>query len=122
MFPNQELTDLAQRKALLQANIAHCRIECRAAAAELTRPLALVDRGFAIWRRISPAVKLFAIPAGLLLGRFFGRGRLTGGGRGGKFATVMSLLPLILRGAKLYGAARTAFAAAKNAPPSSSRP
>lgn len=121
MFPTQDLTDLARRKALLQANIALCRLECRAAAVELTRPLALVDRGLAMWRRVSPAVKLFAIPAGLLLSRFFGRSR-PGRGRGGKFATFMSLLPLVLRGTKLVLAARTAFAAAKSSPPSSGRP
>jgi hypothetical protein len=121
MFPNQDLTDLARRKALLQANIALCRLDCRTAAAELTRPLALIDRGLAMWRRVSPAVKLFAIPAGLLVSRFFGRSH-PGRSRGGKFATVMSLLPLIVRGAKLAMAARTAFAAAKNAPPGTTRP
>ncbi|MBL9213178.1 MAG: hypothetical protein JNL92_22135, partial [Opitutaceae bacterium] len=109
-----------RRKALLQANIALCRLECRAAAVQLTRPLALVDRGLALWRRVSPAAKLFAVPAGLLLSRFFGRAR-PGGGRGGKLATAMSLLPLILRGAKLVLAARAAMAATKNSPPSPGR-
>jgi hypothetical protein len=121
MFPNQDLTDLARRKALLQANIALCRLDCRTAAAELTRPLALIDRGLAMWRRVSPAVKLFAIPAGLLVSRFFGRSH-PGRSSGGKFATVMSLLPLILRGAQLAMAARTAFSATKNTPPVSGRP
>jgi len=120
MFPHQDLTDLARRKELLQANIALCRLDCRAAAAELARPLALIDRGLALWRRVSPAAKLFAIPAGLLVSRFFGRSR-PGRSRGGKIATVMSLLPLILRGAKLAMAARTAFATAKNSAPASGR-
>jgi hypothetical protein len=70
---------------------------------------------------VSPAVKLFAIPAGLLVSRFFGRSH-PGRSSGGKFATVMSLLPLILRGAKLAMAARTAFSATKNTPPVSGRP
>lgn len=121
MFPNQDLTDLARRKALLQANIALCRLDCRTAATALTRPIALIDRGLAMWRRVSPAAKLFAIPAGLLVSRFFGRSR-PGRSRGGKFATVMSLVPLILRGAKLAMAARTAFTTAKNVPPGATRP
>jgi hypothetical protein len=122
MFPNEQLTDLSRRKALLQAHIGLCRVECRATAADLARPLALVDRGVEFWRRISPFTKLAALPAGLLLSRFLGRGRPAGRGRGGKFATLMSLLPLVVRGARLLGALRSAAAAAKNAPPTSGRP
>lgn len=122
MFPNEQLTDLARRKALLQAHIGLCRLECQATATELARPLVLVDRGIEFWRKISPFAKLAALPAGLLLSRFFGRSRPAGRGRGGKFATLMSLLPLVVRGARILGAVRSASAAAKNAPPPSARP
>lgn len=114
MFPHQELNELAQRKALLQANIALCRLECRVAAVELSRPLAMVDRGVEFWRKVSPFAKLLAVPAGLLIGRFLGGGRsYPGGGGRGKLATVASLLPLLWRGVRLFLSARTAVAAVR---------
>lgn len=117
MFPQEELNQLARRKALLQARIALCRIECRVAAADLARPIALVDRGIEFWRRISPFAKLVAVPAGLLLGRAL-RGRPSlGGGQRGKLATIASLLPLLLRGARIFVAARAALAASKKPAP-----
>lgn len=117
MFPKEELNQLARQKALLQARIALCRIECRVAAAELARPIVLVDRGVEIWRKISPFAKLVAVPVGLLLGRTLGGGPSPGGGRRGKLATIVSLLPLLLRGAKLFAAARTALAETKKPAP-----
>lgn len=117
MFPKEELNQLARQKALLQARIALCRIECRVAAAELARPIVLVDRGVEIWRKISPFAKLVAVPVGLLLGRTLGGGPSPGGGRRGKLATIVSLLPLILRGVKLFAAARTALAETKKPAP-----
>lgn len=121
MFPQEELNQLARRKALLQARIALCRIECRVAAAELARPIVLIDRGVEIWRKISPFAKLVAVPAGLLLGRALGRRPIPGGGHRGKLATIVSLLPLILRGAKLFAAARAALAETKKPAPGPSR-
>jgi hypothetical protein len=117
MFPQEELNQLARRKALLQARIALCRIECRVAAAELARPIGLIDRGVEIWRKISPFAKLVAVPAGLLLGRALGRRPSAGGGPRGKLATIVSLLPLLLRGVKLFAAARAAFAQTKKPAP-----
>jgi len=121
MFPQEELNQLARRKALLQARIALCRIECRVAAAELARPIVLIDRGVEIWRKISPFAKLFAVPAGLLLGRALGGRPSPGGGRRGKLATIASLLPLVLRGAKLFVAARAALAETKKPAPAPGR-
>lgn len=117
MFPGEELDDLARRKALLQARIALGRFDCVTAAEALGRPIALVDRGVAVWRRISPVVKLLAIPAGLFLGSRFGGSRHPRRRRGGRLGTVLSLAPLILRGVKLFTTARAAVAAARTAPP-----
>lgn len=115
MFPGEELDDLARRKALLQARIALGRFDCATAAEALVRPLALIDRGVLLWRRISPVVKLLAIPAGLFLGRRLG-GRASRR-RGGRLGTVLSLAPLFLRGVRLFTSARAAMAAGRTAPP-----
>lgn len=102
MYPRRELSELAARKALLQARIAVHRAQCLDAAEEIARPLALVDRGLALWRRVSPMVKLLTAPAGLLLTQWLKR-RAVGAGatKTGKFAAVMSALPMILRGVKM---------------------
>lgn len=114
MYPAGDLTELAQRKAVLQARIAIRRLECVIAAREIARPLAQVDRGLELWRRISPLVKIFAVPAGLLLTRFIGgRGGSPGRRRGGKLGALFSLLPLVLRGIEMVRGMRAAMTATK---------
>ena len=108
MYPSGELNLLAARKALLQARIALRRYECAAAAAELTRPIAAIDRGLATWHRISPFVKILGVPLGLLVTRIISRkkqGKPTGKS---KFAAFMTALPIIIRGVNL---AKNAFIA-----------
>lgn len=80
MYPRQELSILAGRKAVLLGRIGLQRELCAAAAARAARPLKLLDRGIARWRRLSPFVKFAAIPLGFLLKRSLGRrARVLGG-------------------------------------------
>ena len=109
MYPRGQLTELAARKTLLQARIAVRRWECAAAMVEIARPLAFVDRGVAAWRRISPIVKVLAIPAGVFLTQFFRRkGARTAAKKSGRMAAVMAALPVILRGVKMVQEMRAA--------------
>jgi hypothetical protein len=73
MYPRQELTILAGSKAALLVRIGAKRELCAAAAVRASRPLEMIDRGVARWRRLPPVVKLAAVPLGLLLGRMLGR-------------------------------------------------
>ena len=111
MYPTGELKRLADRKALLQARIAVRRWEIAAAAAEVARPAASIDRGLQIWRRISPFVKLFGVSLGLLIPRIMARrskGKPTGRS---KFAAFMAALPLIIRGINMVKQAHAAHVA-----------
>jgi hypothetical protein len=103
MYPQRELTRLAARKALVQARIELRRWECAQAAAQLSRPIALIDRGIALWRRISPFVKLMGLPAALL-----GARKILRHTRGGKWTKLAAMLPAILRGAKVVMQMRAA--------------
>jgi hypothetical protein len=117
MYPNGELAELAERKALLQARIEVRRWECAAAAFELSRPIAALDRGIEFWHRIAPFAKLLAIPAGIMLTRFLGKRRRAGGpaAKRGKIAATIAAIPMILRGVKLFGQMRAVHAARKAA-------
>ncbi len=67
MYPRKELIVLARRKAVLLDRICVDRDEVAAAAARLAEPIEMIDGGVERWRRISPMVKLAAIPLGLVL-------------------------------------------------------
>jgi hypothetical protein len=102
MYPSRQLTELAARKTLLRARIAVRRWECAAAATQIARPIALLDRGVALWHRISPVIKMLGIPAGLFLIQFFKRrGARNAAKKSGKMGAVMAALPMILRGVKM---------------------
>lgn len=101
MYPAGELKRLTERKALLQARIAVKRWECAAAGAELARPLETIDRGIALWRRISPWVKIVGVPAALLALR-----PLLKRAPGGMFAKALAALPVILKTWRTVQAAR----------------
>jgi hypothetical protein len=64
MYPQRELTRLAFRKADVRRNIAVQRRQCAAAAAQVMRPLAWLDRARVFLRRLSPWVRLGAGPLG----------------------------------------------------------
>ncbi len=117
MYPTRELTELAERKRLLQARIGLGRLQSMATAQELARPIAMIDRGVEFFRKIAPFAKLLAVPAGLLLGRTFVRRSPVSGGRlrGGKIGTVLAFLPMVVRGAKMVMGVRAAVAARKAA-------
>lgn len=102
MYPHGELKALAARKAILQARIAVRRWESAQAAAEFAHPLALIDRGVAMWRRISPFVKLLAVPGGLLLAKLWKSRHPGRGAPGGKIGLLFAALPAILRGLKFF--------------------
>lgn len=102
MYPHGELTALAARKAILQARIAVRRWETAQAAAQFAQPIALIDRGVEMWRRISPFVKLLAVPGGLLLAKLW-KSRHPGRGRpGGKIGLLFAVVPVVLRGVKFF--------------------
>ncbi len=108
MYPTGDLTELAQRKAILQARIAIRRWKCAQSATELARPLEYVDRGIAMWRRVAPFAKVLAVPAGLMLTRVLGRRKAPGRRRSGLIGTLFTVLPLVIRGAKLVQGLRSA--------------
>ncbi|ACB74932.1 hypothetical protein [Opitutus terrae] len=74
MYSTADLDELTQRKRVLQQQIALTREHCASFATEIARPLALIDRARAQWKRVSPVVKLATIPLALLL--FRGRARV----------------------------------------------
>ena len=111
MYPREELAALRQRKMVLQARIAVRRWETAEAAIELSRPLAIVDRGIDTWRRISPLIKVLAVPVGLMLARLLKARRTAAGRSGGIFALLLGALPAILRGMKFAQQMRAAHAA-----------
>jgi hypothetical protein len=73
MYYREELTALAASKAVLVERIRLRRDLCAAAAARAARPLKALDLAVARWRRLSPFVRLAAVPLGLLLARLLGR-------------------------------------------------
>lgn len=93
MYPERELSRLAAHKAVLRSNIALRRATCAQAAARVAQPLRWVDRGVAVWRRLSPLTRLAAVPLGLLAAR-------------PAFARLKFLGPLLRWGPVLYGVVR----------------
>lgn len=107
MYPRRELDALAARKAIVQARIEVRRWECVQAAQALSRPIAVVDRGLELWRRISPLVKLMGLPAA-----FLGARKIFRKAGPGKWSKLAALLPAIFRGARIVMQMRAARAAA----------
>lgn len=69
MFADPRMTELALRRSAVEARIARRRRECAEALEELARPLRWIDRGRERWRRLSPWIRVSAVPVGLLLVR-----------------------------------------------------
>jgi hypothetical protein len=109
MYPSGQLAELATRKAMLQARIAVRRWECAAAAVELARPVALLDRGIEMWRRVSPIAKILVVPAGLFVAQLLRRrGAASAPKKAGKMAAVMAAWPLVMQGWKMVQEIRAA--------------
>jgi hypothetical protein len=73
MYPAGELTLLLARKTALRGRIAVRRLTCAADAAEVARPLVMLDQAIATWRQLQPVTRLAAVPIGFWLTRSFGR-------------------------------------------------
>lgn len=69
MYPGDELKRLALRKTALQTAIGSRRAQCLATAGDVLRPVKWVDRLLVVWDRISPLVKISALPLGFILQR-----------------------------------------------------
>ena len=108
MYPSGDLKELADRKTLLRARIAVRRWQMAVAAAEVARPIATIDRGLEMWRRISPFVKVLGVSLGFLIPRIMARRSKGQPMRKSKFAAFMAALPLIVRGINLVKAAHAA--------------
>jgi hypothetical protein len=79
VYPADDLTRLARRKAVHRRRIAQHRSACVLAATRVVQPLAWLDRMVGHWRRLSPLVRLAAVPlAGLLIRSAAPRPRLLG--------------------------------------------
>jgi len=66
MYPQRQLTVLADRKVALRQSIARRRVQCAADVLRVTKPLAWLDRAQTLWERIPLLAKVAAIPLGLL--------------------------------------------------------
>ena len=68
MYPSDQLTRLASRKAAYRRRITGHRVQCVRAATRAVQPLAWLDRMIGHWRRLSPLALAAAVPlAGLLV-------------------------------------------------------
>ena len=87
MYPADQLTRLASRKAAHRRRIARHRVQCVHAATRVVQPLAWIDRMIGHWRRISPLALSVAVPLASLLVR---------PARRGLFGTLLRWGPLAL--------------------------
>jgi len=69
MYPDRELIRLATRKTAVRRRIAVRRAQCAKAAARVARPVVLLDRAVAYWRRLPLLAKVAAVPLVLLAKR-----------------------------------------------------
>lgn len=90
MYPADELKHLALRKDLLRRRIALRRVVIILSGTRVVQPLQLADRALLAWKRLSPLLKLLAVPAGAVVGRGFRR-------RHGIVSRVIRWAPLVLR-------------------------
>lgn len=90
MYPQRQLTELADVKTSLRQRIAHRRQECAAQTDRILRPVRWVDHAYAQWRQIAPFAKLAAGPVGVLLFRNFG-----GSGKGKWLSRLVKWAPTL---------------------------
>jgi hypothetical protein len=104
MYPQPELNRLALHKFALQQRIATQRVEYSATVAQVTRPLAWLDRLRGFLERCAPLVPFAVFPLGMAVQRtFFPRFKILG-------ATLRW-------GPMVYGALRGARARARQTSP-----
>ncbi|HEY0945889.1 MAG TPA: hypothetical protein VGD81_11510 [Opitutaceae bacterium] len=95
MYPREELTVLAARKALLRARIRVGRVDCTDTASAVVRPLVWIDRLHAQWRALPSWVRAGAPVVLLALKR--GRRRRRPGGRLHVAKSLLRWAPIALR-------------------------
>lgn len=79
MYPQANLDLLAQRKRALLGNIQARREACSEQLQAVLQPVMWIESMYARWKAISPAVKLAAVPVGVVLKqRLFPGGGLIG--------------------------------------------
>ncbi len=79
MYPQANLDLLAQRKRALMLSIRARREDCSAQLQQVMEPVVWAESIYARWKAISPAVKIAAVPIGVLLKqKLFPRGGLVG--------------------------------------------
>ena len=100
MYPQEELRFLGARKAQLRQRIYERRVECAVAFRQVAVPIAWLDRAWAKWRRLSPLLKLAAVPLAMLLKRWIAPRKRV-------FGSILRWAPLA------YGAVRGLTAARK---------
>ena len=87
MYPADQLTRLALRKAAHRRRIRRHRAQCVRAATRVVQPLDWLDRMIGHWRRFSPLALVAAVPlAGLIVRP----------ARAGLFGTLLRWAPLAL--------------------------
>lgn len=69
MYPQPDLIRLAAHKAVIRRRIAGRRTACGRLTHRVLRPLAWLDQGAGLWRRVSPFARYAAIPLVLMLKR-----------------------------------------------------
>jgi len=100
MYPRKELIALARKKAVLLDRICVERDELADAAERVSRPIEVIDRGVAHWRRVSPMVKLATIPLGFVLRRIFLR-------RARKLGALLQWGPVVLAAVRGFSKGRS---------------
>lgn len=85
---------LESRKAVVRARIADRRLQCVEAAAGLTPPVEILDRGLALWRQVPPLAKAIAVPLLVLLARKLSR-------RAGWIGSIARLVPTVMGVARM---------------------
>ena len=69
MYPQGALNELRGAKAALRRRISERRMQNVEHARRAGQPLVWIDSAWSMWTRLSPFVKLAAIPAGLVAAR-----------------------------------------------------
>lgn len=69
MYTERELIRLAAHKQALRLRITRRRTECAVAIAGVGQPLLWLDRMQAAWHRLSPLMRIAAVPLGFMLKR-----------------------------------------------------
>ena len=98
MYPRRELAVLAEARLRLRRRIARRREECAVAAQTVVQPLRWLDSAVALWRRITPLVRIALIPLGAVVGGKLFR-------QAGKVRTVLRWAPLLFQAVRRFRSA-----------------